>query len=117
MDLSVEDVRHEIRLNQANLKEQLACYFSNRAEEVINEEISEPLKHVDQIFKEYLSLKQVNMSLLKNTDVERMFKIDIADEQIDESDIEDIKLDMDFIDADRIKRVQDELFLKLSVSK
>ena len=47
------------------------------------------------------------MSLLKNmgTDVERMLKLDIADEQIDESDKEDIKLDIEFIDADRIKMV------------
>jgi len=39
------------------------------------------------------------------TDVERMLKLDIADEQIDESDKEDIKLDIEFIDADRIKMV------------
>ena len=107
-ELSVKDLKSEIRLNKVSLTDRLTDYFNNRADEVKkDDERTEQLKHIDSIIKDYLSLKQVNMSLLKNvgTDVERMLKIDLSNEEMNDSDIEDIKIDMDFIDADRIRKV------------
>lgn len=106
--MSVKDLKSEIRLNKVSLTDRLTDYFNNRADEVKkDDERTEQLKHIDSIIKDYLSLKQVNMSLLKNvgTDVERMLKIDLSNEEMNDSDIEDIKIDMDFIDADRIRKV------------